>query len=148
MDYLSVVDRSWPLLRRMMGLHTIVYRATNGLVGHRVPGGPSMLLLDHVGAKSGVKRTSPLLYLDDGPNLVIIASKGGHPRQPAWFHNLRANPETTVQVGSERRPVRARVATPEERRRLWPRAVKAYGNYAQYQRRTGRQIPVVILEPR
>ena len=148
MDYLSVADRSWPLLRRIMGLHTIVYRATHGLVGHRVPGGPSMLLLDHVGAKSGVKRTSPLLYLDDGPNLVIIASKGGHPRHPGWFHNLRANPETTVQVGSERRPVRARVATPEERRRLWPRAVKAYGNYAHYQRRTGRQIPVVILEPR
>jgi F420H(2)-dependent quinone reductase len=148
MDYLSVADRSWPLLRRIMGLHTIVYRATHGLVGHRVPGGPSMLLLDHVGAKSGVKRTSPLLYLDDGPNLVIIASKGGHPRQPAWFHNLRANPETTAQVGSERRPVRARVATPEERRRLWPRAVKTYGNYAHYQRRTERQIPVVILEPR
>jgi deazaflavin-dependent oxidoreductase (nitroreductase family) len=148
MDYLSVVDRSWPLLRRMMGLHTIVYRATHGVVGHRVPGGPPMLLLDHVGARSGVKRTSPLLYLDDGPNLVIIASKGGHPRQPAWFHNLRANPETMVQVGSERRPVRARVATSEERRRLWPRAVKSYGNYANYQRRTGRQIPVVILEPR
>ena len=148
MDYLSVVDRSWPLLRRMMRLHTIVYRATHGVVGNRVPGGPPMLLLDHVGARSGVKRTSPLLYLDDGPNLVIIASKGGHPRQPAWFHNLRANPETTVQVGSERRPVRARVATPEERRRLWPRAVKSYGNYANYQRRTGRQIPVVILEPR
>jgi deazaflavin-dependent oxidoreductase (nitroreductase family) len=148
MDYLSIADRSWPFLRRMMGLHTIVYRATHGVVGHRVPGGPSMLLLDHVGAKSGAKRTSPLLYLDDGPNLVIIASKGGHPRHPGWFHNLRANPETTVQVGSERRPVRARVATPEERRRLWPRAVKAYGNYAHYQRRTGRQIPVVILEPR
>ena len=107
-----------------------------------------MLLLDHVGAKSDVKRTSPLLYLDDGPNLVIIASKGGHPRHPAWFHNLRANPETTAQVGSERRPVRARLATPEERQRLWPRAVKTYGNYAQYQRRTARQIPVVILEPR
>jgi deazaflavin-dependent oxidoreductase (nitroreductase family) len=132
----------------MMGLHTIVYRATHGLVGHRVPGGPSMLLLNHVGARSGVKRTSPLLYLDDGPNLVIIASKGGNPRHPAWFHNLGANPETTVQVGSERRPVRARVATPDERRRLWPRAVETYGNYAHYQRRTGRQIPVVILEPR
>jgi deazaflavin-dependent oxidoreductase (nitroreductase family) len=148
MDYLSFADRSWPLLRRVTGLHTIVYRATHGLVGHRVPGGPSMLLLDHVGAKSGVKRTSPLLYLDDGLNLVIIASKGGNPRHPAWFHNLRANPETTAQVGSERRPVRARVATPDERRRLWPRAVKAYGGYGDYQRRTGRQIPLVILEPR
>lgn len=148
MDYLSLADRSWPFLRRVMGLHTFVYRATHGLVGHRFPGGPSMLLLEHVGAKSGVERTSPLLYFDDEPNLVIIASKGGHPRHPAWFHNLRANPATTVQVGSERRPVRARIATPEERRRLWPRAVETYGNYAQYQRRTGREIPVVILEPR
>jgi F420H(2)-dependent quinone reductase len=148
MDYLSVVDRSWPVLRRAMGLHTVVYRATHGLVGHRIPGGPSMLLLDHLGAKSGVKRTSPLLYFEDGPNLVIVASKGGNPRHPAWFHNLRASPEATVQVGSDRRPVRARVATPEERRRLWPRAVKAYGGYADYQRRAGRQIPLVILEPR
>lgn len=131
-----------------MGLHTAVYRATHGLVGHRIPGGPSMLLLDHVGAKSGASRTSPLLYLEDGPNLVVVASKGGHPRHPAWLHNLRANPETTVQVGSERRLVRARVATAEERWRLWPRAVKVYRGYADYQRRTGREIPLVILEPR
>jgi F420H(2)-dependent quinone reductase len=148
MDYMSVVDRSWPLLRRAMGLHTLVYRATHGLLGHRMPGGPSMLLLDHVGARSGARRTSPLLYLEDGQNLVVIASKGGHPRHPVWFHNLRANPETTVQVGSERRAVRARVASPEERRRLWPRAVKTYGGYEDYQRRTGRQIPLAILEPR
>jgi deazaflavin-dependent oxidoreductase (nitroreductase family) len=148
MDYLSLADRSWPVLRRVMGLHTVLYRATHGLVGHRIPGGPSMLLLDHVGAKSGVKRTSPLLYIEDGQNLVIVASKGGHPRHPGWFHNLRANPETTVQVGSERRRVRARVATPDERRRLWPQAVRTYGGYADYQRRTGREIPLVILEPR
>ena len=148
MDYLGIVDRSWPVLRRAMGLHTAVYRATHGLVGHRIPGGPSMLLLDHVGARTGARRTSPLLYFEDGRNLVIVASKGGHPRHPAWFHNLRAIPETTVQVGSERRPVRARLATDEERRRLWPRAVDAYRGYADYQRRTGRQIPLLILEPR
>jgi len=145
---MGVVDRSWPLLRRAMGLHTVVYRATHGLLGHRIPGGPSMLLLDHVGAKSGARRTSPLLYLEDGQNLVIVASKGGHPRHPAWFHNLRANPETTVQVASQRRAVRARVASPQERRRLWPRAVEVYGGYEDYQRRTGRQIPLVILQPR
>src|SRR5436309_2918750 len=102
-----------------------------------------MLLLDHVGAKSGARRTSPLLYLEDGPNLVIVASKGGHPRHPAWFHNLRAHPETAVQVGAEHRPVRARVATARERRRLWPRAVKAYRGYADCQRGTGREIPLV-----
>ena len=107
-----------------------------------------MLLLDHVGAKSGVKRTSPLLYIPNGDDLVIVASKGGYPKNPAWFYNLRANPETTVQVGSERRPVRARVANPEEKGRLWPRVVDAYGGYDDYQRRTGREIPLVILERR
>jgi deazaflavin-dependent oxidoreductase (nitroreductase family) len=148
MDYLSIVDRSWPVLRRATGLHIAAYRLSHGLVGHRIPGLASTLLLDHVGAKSGVERTSPLLYIEDGPNLVIVASKGGYPSHPAWFHNLRANPEATVQVGSERRPVRARVATPAERARLWPRAVDAYGGYAEYQSRTGREIPLVILEPR
>ncbi len=131
-----------------MGLHTIVYRATAGLVGHRLPGGPSMLLLDHVGARSGTQRTTPLVYVEDGDDLVLVASKGGHPRNPAWFHNLLAHPETTVQVGSARRRVRARVATPGERERLWPKAVSAYSGYAGYQRRTDREIPLVILEPR
>ena len=148
MDYMKAADRMWPLLNRLMGVHTAAYRATRGLVGHRIPGAPPMLLLDHVGAKSGAKRTSPLVYVDDGPDVVIVASKGGHPRHPAWFHNLRANPETTVQIGSERRSVRARVATPEERKRLWPKAVETYGGYRGYQHRTGREIPLVVLEPR
>jgi deazaflavin-dependent oxidoreductase (nitroreductase family) len=107
-----------------------------------------MLLLDHVGAKSGKKRTSPLLYGRDSGNFVIVASKGGHPQNPAWFHNLRAHPETTIQVGHRRRRVRARVASSEERERLWPRAVEAWGPYESYQRRTRRTIPLVILEPR
>lgn len=85
-----LVDRTWPLLRWMMGGHTTVYRASRGLVGHHIPGAPPMLLLDHVGAKSGRNRTTPLAYLRDGDNLVIVASKGGHPRNPAWYHNLRA----------------------------------------------------------
>src|SRR5215204_7694826 len=112
---MGLVDRSWPVLRRMMGVHGLIYRATGGLIGHRFPGSPPMLLLDHVGAKSGQKRTTPLVYVKDGENLVLVASKGGNPKNPAWFHNLRAHPEVTVQVGSERRPVRARVATPEEK---------------------------------
>ena len=149
MGYLDLVDRTWPLLRRASGLHVLAYRATHGALGHWIPGlGAPMLLLDHVGAKSGKRRTTPLLYLADGDNLAIIASKGGHPRNPAWFHNLRANPETTVQVGSERRAVRARLAAGEERKRLWRRAVEAYGSYADYQARTEREIPVVVLEPR
>jgi F420H(2)-dependent quinone reductase len=132
-----------------MGLHTLVYRATGGRIGHSGPGFPRMLLLDHVGAKSGSRRTSPLLYFRDGENVVLVASKGGFPKHPAWYHNLMANPDTTVQIKSERLAVRARTATPEERRRLWPVALKQYSGYADYQARSkGREIPLVILEPR
>jgi deazaflavin-dependent oxidoreductase (nitroreductase family) len=107
-----------------------------------------MLLLDHVGAKSGIKRTTPLAYVPDGKDVIVVASKGGHPTNPAWYHNLVANPDTTIQVGSELRPVHARVATPEERERLWPKAVSFYKPYASYQKKTSRQIPLVILERR
>jgi deazaflavin-dependent oxidoreductase (nitroreductase family) len=148
MDAMKLADRSWPVLRRLMGLHTFVYRASGGLVGHRFPGGPPMLLLEHKGAKSGQVRTSPLLYVEDGDNVVIVASKGGNPRNPAWFHNLKANPDTTVRIGREQRDVHARVATKDERPRLWRKAVKAYGGYRGYQERTDREIPLVVLEPR
>jgi F420H(2)-dependent quinone reductase len=146
--YLDLADRSWPVIRRLAGVHTLAYRATSGLIGHHIPGLPPNLLLDHVGAKSGTKRTTPLLYIPDGDDLVIVASKGGYPQHPAWFHNLRANPDTTVQVGSERRDVHARVANSEERARLWPKVVDAYSGYRDYQDRTGREIPLVILERR
>jgi deazaflavin-dependent oxidoreductase (nitroreductase family) len=148
MDYLKLADRSWPLLRRAMGLHTTIYRASNGLIGHHVPGAPPMLLLDHVGARSGVKRTSPLVYGRDGENLVLVASKGGYAKNPAWFHNLRANPDTRVQVGSQIRNVTARVAEGEERERLWALMVGVYGGYEGYRKRTEREIPLVILQPR
>jgi deazaflavin-dependent oxidoreductase (nitroreductase family) len=148
MDYLSWVENNWGLLGRMMQGHTAVYRATGGRIGHRVPGAPPMLLLDHVGAKSGAKRTSPLVYIRDGEDVVLVASKGGYPKNPGWFYNLKANPETEVQIGSERRRVHAHVADPEERKRLWPMALKTYGGYADYQKRTERKIPLVILEPR
>ncbi|HEY1355059.1 MAG TPA: nitroreductase family deazaflavin-dependent oxidoreductase [Solirubrobacterales bacterium] len=145
-----MADRTWPLLRRLAGLHTLLYRATGGRFGLSVPGGPGrMLLLDHVGAKSGTERTCPLLYIEDGDNVVVIASKGGYPRHPAWYHNLMANPDTAVQIGNERRRVRARLATPEEHQRLWPEAVRVWGGYADYQARSkGREIPMVVLEPR
>jgi deazaflavin-dependent oxidoreductase (nitroreductase family) len=138
----------WRLFNELTRVHTIAYRLTGGIVGSRVPGGPPMLLLDHVGAKSGKKRTTPLVYLQDGANMVIVASKGGSPRHPAWFHNLRAHREAKVQVRSRRIPVSARVASAEERSRLWPRVVDLYRGYEHYQRRTGREIPLVILEPR
>src|ERR1700748_1569213 len=117
--YLEVADRVWPAMRRFMGLHTRLYQLSNGRLGHTIPGVPGkMLLLDHGGAKSGKRRTSPLLYVRDGEDLVIVASKGGFPKHPAWFHNLMANPDTYVQVGPERRRVRARGAAAAEGRGL------------------------------
>jgi F420H(2)-dependent quinone reductase len=138
----------WRLFNELTRLHTLAYRFTRGLFGSRFPGGPPMLLLDHVGAKSHKKRTTPLVYLRDGEDMVIVASKGGSPRHPSWFHNLRANPDTTVQVGSQKVPVTARVATAAERSQLWPKVVRLYRGYDLYQRRTSREIPLVVLEPR
>jgi F420H(2)-dependent quinone reductase len=145
-----VADRIWPVLSRAAGVHTWLYRASGGRLGHDIPGiGGKMLLLDHVGAKSGTKRTTPLLYVPDGDEVVIVASKGGYPKHPAWLYNLKANPDTTVQIGGERRAVHARVATPQERERLWPEAVRSYSGYEDYAARSkGREIPLVILEPR
>jgi len=141
------VDRSWPLLRRLMRGHTALYRATGGRIGHRPPGLPPMLLLDHVGARSGVRRTIPLVYTHVGDDYVLVASKGGYPRHPAWFHNLRAHPDTTIQVGRRRLSVHARVASDEEHERLWPQAVATYRGFAGYQARAGRKIPLFVLSP-
>ncbi len=148
MDLRSIGDRMWPVFNQLVKAHVAVYRATGGRVGHTFPGAPPMLLLDHVGRKSGTKRTSALAYLANGDDVVVVASKGGHPEDPAWFLNVRANPDTTVQIGSERRRVRARVASPEEHARLWPQVVRTYRGFRGYQERTARTIPLVILEPR
>lgn len=106
-----------------------------------------MLLLDHVGRKSGKWRTVPLVYLRDGDDMVIVASKGGSRTHPSWYLNLRDMEETTVQRGSKTIPVSVNVANPKERERLWPRVVDLYGGYAGYQRRTNREIPLVVLKP-
>jgi deazaflavin-dependent oxidoreductase (nitroreductase family) len=136
----------WKLWNGFTRTHVAVYRLSRGRVGGRFRGGP-VLLLDHVGRKSGKRRTSPLLYLSDGDDVVIVASKGGSQKHPAWWLNLRDHPETTVQVGGERRRVRAGVASGGERERLWSRLVEMYNPYADYQTRTSREIPVVILSP-
>jgi deazaflavin-dependent oxidoreductase (nitroreductase family) len=137
----------WRVFNEVIKLHVLAYRLTGGLIGKHLPGVPPMLLLDHVGAKSGTRRTLPLAFIEDGTNIVIVASKGGHARHPAWFHNLKANPETVVQVGQDRIPVTATVATPAQRTRLWPKVVDAYSGYAGYQEKTDREIPLVILKP-
>lgn len=132
-----------------------VYRLTNGRIGAKWRVGAGwkkpvpVLLLDHVGRKSGTRFTTPLLYLGDGPDLVIVASQGGLPKNPQWFHNLVATPDTTVDLPRERRrAVRARVADSAERASLWPRLVDLYADFDNYQAWTDREIPVVVLEPR
>lgn len=126
-----------------------LFRATGGRRGSKMFGTKSpILLLHHVGAKSGKKRVSPLIYVPDGERVLIVASKGGVDRHPAWFHNLRANPDTVVELPREgRRRVRARVAEGAERAELWDKAVAIYKPYAEYQTYTERQIPVVVLDP-
>jgi F420H(2)-dependent quinone reductase len=148
MNYMDLADRSWPLLRQLTAGHAAIYRASGGRIGHHVPGFAPSLLLEHVGAKSGRPRTSPLVYGVDGENLVLVASKGGYPKNPAWYYNLKAHPDASVQVGREHRNVHARVARAQERERLWTLMVGVYGGYEGYRRRTDREIPLVVLEPR
>jgi deazaflavin-dependent oxidoreductase (nitroreductase family) len=126
--------------------HAAVYRATSGKVAGRMMGS-SVLLLTTTGRKTGKKRTTPLLYLEDGENLVIVASNGGAPRHPAWWLNLKVDPEPQVRVGDRTLRVRVEEAKGEEKRRLWARLVEMYPAYEDYQRRTTREIPVVILRP-
>lgn len=127
-------------------LHSFVYRATNGRVGGRMAGGP-VLLLTTTGRKSGREHTVPLFYLNDGEDMAVVASNGGTASHPAWWLNLKANPEATVEVGNREVRVRAEEAGPEEKERLWPKFVEMYGSYEDYRRRTDREIPVVFLRP-
>jgi F420H(2)-dependent quinone reductase len=138
----------WFVLAPLMRGHAALYRVSGGRVGGRLPGLPSLLLLDHVGARSGRLRTTPLVYMPDGENLLIVASKGGYPKNPGWLYNLRAHPDTEVQIGRERVKVRAREADAAERSRLWPAAAEYNPHWARYRTRTTREIPLVLLEPR
>jgi deazaflavin-dependent oxidoreductase (nitroreductase family) len=127
-------------------LHVALFRRTEGRVGGRLVGNP-ILLLHTTGRRSGKPRTTPLLYLPDGENLVIVASNGGAAKHPAWWLNLRQMEEATVQVGERKVSVRAEEVSGEEKRRLWARLVEAYPGYASYQKKTEREIPVVVLRP-
>lgn len=145
--FMSIVDRSWPVIGRLLRGHAAIYRATNGRVGGRLPGVPPMLLLDHVGAKSGKLRTTPLVYMADGDRFIVVAAKGGHPTNPAWLYNLRAHPDTKIQVGKQRIQVHAREVETEERPTLWPKALAYTAHWRRYAQRTQRTIPLLILEP-
>jgi deazaflavin-dependent oxidoreductase (nitroreductase family) len=121
------------------------FRANKGVVGGPFAG-RNMLLLTTKGAKSGIVRTTPLVYSRDGDRLVIIASKGGAPSHPAWYHNLTAHPEVTVEVGTETFNVRAAEATGTERDRLYQQQAAEMPAFNEYQQKTSRKIPVVVLE--
>ena len=120
------------------------FRENKGKVGGRYANTP-LLLLTTTGAKSGKTYINPLAYTKDGERFVIIASFGGAPKNPSWYHNLVANPEVTVEVGSERFQAKATVTTGEERQRLYDRQAEQMPNFAEYAKKTTRQIPVIVL---
>ena len=128
------------------GAHAGVYRATGGKLFGRMGKSP-ILLLNTVGRKSGKKRTSPLLYAMDGEDFVIIASKGGASAHPAWYLNLMANPEATVEIEDREVRVKAEEADSEEKSRLWQKMVEMYPAYDAYQEKTEREIPLLVLHP-
>jgi len=142
------MTRSWWVLAPLMRGHAAIYRATGGRLGRWLPGVPSMLLLDNVGARSGTLRTTPLVYMADEGRFIVVAAKGGHPENPAWLYNLRAHPDTQIQIGKRRIEVHAREAGTEERRTLWPKALAYTAHWRRYERRSRRTIPLLILEPR
>jgi F420H(2)-dependent quinone reductase len=128
------------------GAHAGVYRATGGKLFGRMGKSP-ILLLNTVGRKSGKKRTSPLLYAMDGEDFVVIASKGGASAHPAWYLNLMATPEATVEIEDREVRVRAEEADSEEKSRLWQKMVEMYPAYDAYQEKTEREIPLLVLRP-
>lgn len=137
-----------PLLRTMSVVHRGILRVSGGRVGARFPGGGQIGLLTTTGRKSGKRRTVALLYLADGDRVVLVGSQGGAVRNPLWYENLEARPEVEFEIaGGAARKYRARRASAEEKTAYWPRLCAMYREYESYQRRTDRDIPVVILTP-
>lgn len=137
------------LIRNIGKWQVSVYRATGGKVWNTFLGAP-VAILTSIGHKSAQIRRTPLLFLEDGNNVIIAASKGGMSKPPVWMFNLRANPECEIQIGAKNRMVRAREATPEEEADLWPKLTAIYADFAEYRSRTEgvRHIPLFVLEPR
>ena len=140
----EVVNNNRFLIRIISLIHGVLYRATSGFIGASI--GAPVLMLTTVGRKSGRSRTTPLLYLEESSNRVIVGSNAGDDRHPAWWLNLQANPVATMQIRGARMRVRARKASEREKSDLWPRFVNMHSGYQAYRQRTKRDIPVVILE--
>jgi deazaflavin-dependent oxidoreductase (nitroreductase family) len=133
-----------------LGIHDTIYKKTNGRIGHRIPGAPPSLLLHTVGAKTGIKRTNTLSYAEDGGAYLVVASKGGDPKAPGWYHNLKANPKVEINIGPKRLPANARIigADDPDYPRLWKLVNDNNSNrYDGYQKRTTRPIPIIALTP-
>lgn len=127
--------------------HVQKYRETDGEVGHEWQPGVHTLLLTTTGRRTGRRRTSPLIYVEDGDDYVVIASKGGADSHPDWYLNLEADPEVEIQVGSRVMAARARTASGEEAARLWKPMAQVWPDYDEYAKKTDREIPVVVLAP-
>lgn len=144
--------RGTPLARWYAQAHVALYTLTAGRVGSAIRAAngarPPVLLLETIGRQSGAPRTTPLIYLADGRDLVVIAANAGHPRHPAWWLNLAADPHATVQIGRERRAVVATEVEGARRDELWRRFGLMYDGLAAYQRQATRRFPVVVLSPR
>ncbi len=138
---------AWKFNTKITNLHVRIFQASRGRLGATLDGAP-LLVLHHVGAKSGVRRSTPVVYLHDGENLVVVASMAGSPRNPAWYFNLRAHPDDVqVDLRGSRRAVHAREANADEAAALWPRLIETYPPFQAYLERTDRVLPVLILEP-
>ncbi len=136
-----------PIIRLMTAANVWAYRLTGGRIGGKFLRGAPVCLVTTTGKRSGQPRTVALLYLPDGADVVLVASKGGMAKSPAWYHNMMANPAVAVQIGATTRQMRARRASAPEKAALWPRLVAMYRDFDDYQARTTRNIPVVILSP-
>ena len=135
------------MARAATRLHARLYRLTGGRFLPRWAEGMPVLSLTTTGRKSGKPRSTTIIYYEDGEWLVVMPSNAGTDATPAWWLNLQANPEAEVQLGNERRRVRARRATPEEAERLWPRMCESYSGFEDYQAFTEREQPIVVLDP-
>jgi deazaflavin-dependent oxidoreductase (nitroreductase family) len=135
------------VMKVMAPLNTWIYRTSRGRLGARFPGGAPICIVTTTGRRSGRPRTVPLLYMRDGDDIIVVASKGGMPQHPDWYLNVAANPEVEIEIGDHSEPYVARTADAEERASLWPRLVEVYSSYDDYQARTDREIPVVICSP-
>jgi F420H(2)-dependent quinone reductase len=132
--------------KQVTRVNVALWRASGGRIGGRFDTAP-MCVLHHVGRKSGERRETPLVYLADGADVVIVASMGGSDHMPAWVHNVRANPDVEIELRGRREARRASEVSAQEREELWPRLLEVWPAWADYQRKTDRRFPVFRLTP-